>query len=244
MPRRRLPTPRSDNRVSFAHVASKIYRGGGKRLGKDRSTHRTKWMLWREGLLPARAVDGWSGPRLRRAYAAWQRRLGYRGKDADGIPGLSSFRALCRKYGFRIINPGWRPPVARNPVTRRVATPVPGYRITTPFGIRGSRWAAGYHTGDDYAAPRGTPMVAVRAGQIVGRGWSGAYGNRLILRANNGRDYWYAHLSSFIVPIWARVKAGQRIGRVGATGQVTGAHLHHEDRPKFGGYGSGRKPRW
>jgi murein DD-endopeptidase MepM/ murein hydrolase activator NlpD len=127
----------------------------------------------------------------------------------------------------------------------RVASPVPGYGVSYPYGIRDPRYAAGYHTGDDYAAPTGKKVVAVLGGTIV---WSnnngGAYGRWIGLRASNGRDYVYCHLSVRSVSTGDKVVAGQKIGEVGATGNVTGPHLHFEDRPKGGGYGQVRKPTW
>jgi murein DD-endopeptidase MepM/ murein hydrolase activator NlpD len=127
----------------------------------------------------------------------------------------------------------------------RVASPVPGYKVTYPYGVKNPRYAAGYHTGDDYAAPTGTKVVAVLDGTIA---WSnnngGAYGRWIGLRASNGRDYVYCHLSVRSVSTGTKVVAGQKIGEVGATGNVTGPHLHFEDRPKGGGYGQVRKPTW
>lgn len=127
----------------------------------------------------------------------------------------------------------------------RVASPVPGYKVTYPYGIKNPRYAAGYHTGDDYAAPTGAKVVAVLDGTIA---WSnnngGAYGRWIGLRASNGRDYVYCHLSVRSVSTGTKVVAGQKIGEVGATGNVTGPHLHFEDRPKGGGYGQVRKPTW
>jgi len=104
----------------------------------------------------------------------------------------------------------------------------------------------GYHTGDDYAAPEGTPAVAVRGGTIK---WSnaqgGAYGNWIGLQADNGRVYVYCHLSWRSVHPGQEVKAGQRLGKVGSTGNVTGPHLHFEDHPAGPfRYGHDRKPAW
>ncbi|WP_207515453.1 M23 family metallopeptidase [Longitalea luteola] len=130
-------------------------------------------------------------------------------------------------------------------VAARVASPVPGYTVTYPFGVKNPNYAAGYHTGDDYAAPTGAKVVAVLDGTIA---WSnnngGAYGRWIGLRATNGRDYVYCHLSVRSVSTGTKVVAGQKIGEVGATGNVTGPHLHFEDRPKGGGYGQVRKPTW
>ena len=127
----------------------------------------------------------------------------------------------------------------------RVASPVPGYGISYPYGVKNPRYAAGYHTGDDYASATGTKVVAVLDGTIA---WSnndgGAYGRWIGLRASNGRDYVYCHLSVRSVSTGTKVVAGQKIGEVGATGNVTGPHLHFEDRPKGGGYGQVRKPTW
>lgn len=127
----------------------------------------------------------------------------------------------------------------------KIASPVPGYVVTYRYGIVNPKYAAGFHTGDDYAAPVGKNVVAVRAGTI---GWSndngGAYGKWIGLRADNGRDYIYCHLSARSVSTGAKVTAGQVLGKVGATGNVTGPHLHFEDRPRGGGYGNVRKPTW
>lgn len=128
----------------------------------------------------------------------------------------------------------------------RVASPVPGKSVTYPFGVKNSRYAAGYHTGDDYATPTGSNAVAVRGGTIR---WSndngGAYGKWIGLDADNGRTYVYCHLSSRLVAAGTRVTAGQVIAKTGATGNVTGPHLHFEDHP-LGPfvYAQVRKPAW
>jgi GH24 family phage-related lysozyme (muramidase) len=183
---------------------------------------------------------GTFGERMKKAYAEWQRKCGFSGRAADGKPGLKSLKMLGKKYGFTVLG-GTRPPSGK-----RVPSPVPGYKVTTPWGKRGD-WAAGYHTGDDYAAPEGTPVVAVRDGKIV---WSKAnnrfYGNWIGQEADNGRVYVYAHLSSRLVKAGQKVKAGQTIGRVGRTGRVKGGpHLHFEDHPRGPfKYRENRKPTW
>ena len=127
-----------------------------------------------------------------------------------------------------------------------MANPVPGYGITTPFGRRG-HWAAGYHTGDDYAAPRGTSVVATRFGKVIHVGWGGwsrAYGAHIILDNGSGIHHMYAHLSRTYVRKGQVVQAGQLIGRVGSTGNSTGPHLHYEERHKDYGYYDHRKPKY
>ena len=121
--------------------------------------------------------------------------------------------------------------------------PVPGYSITTPFGKPGS-WAAGYHTGDDYAAPTGTKVVATRGGVVKSSGWSGwgsAYGLHVVIETNGVR-HGYAHLSASKVSAGQTVAQGQQIGNVGSTGNSTGPHLHYEERVSPFGYSNHRNP--
>jgi murein DD-endopeptidase MepM/ murein hydrolase activator NlpD len=182
---------------------------------------------------------GHFGPRTQKAYAAWQRKCGLSGNGANGRPENRSLKMLGDKYGFKV--QVGAPPPGKG----RVPSPVPGRKVTTPYGKRGD-WAAGYHTGDDYAAPEGTPVVAVRDGKIV---WSKAndpsYGNWIGHEADNGRVYVYCHLSARQVKAGQKVKAGQTIGRVGQTGNATGPHLHFEDHPRGPfTYKEDRKPVW
>ncbi|MEU9082974.1 M23 family metallopeptidase [Streptomyces sp. NPDC048357] len=107
--------------------------------------------------------------------------------------------------------------------------PTSAYTLTSHYGVSGSMWSSGYHTGLDFAAPTGTPAKAVAAGKITSAGWSGAYGYRIVLQLEDGTEVWYCHLSSMSVTSGA-VGAGETIGRVGATGNVTGPHLHLEVR--------------
>ncbi len=96
-------------------------------------------------------------------------------------------------------------------------------------------WSSGYHTGLDLAAPTGTPVNAVHGGTIKSAGWSGAYGYRIVLELPDGTEVWYCHLSSMTVSAGQTVGTGDTIGRVGATGNVTGPHLHLEVHTPGGG---------
>ncbi|MFE0577735.1 MULTISPECIES: M23 family metallopeptidase [unclassified Streptomyces] len=107
--------------------------------------------------------------------------------------------------------------------------PTSAYTLTSHYGVSGSMWSSGHHTGLDFAAPTGTPVKAVGAGKITSAGWSGAYGYRIVLELEDGTEVWYCHLSSMSVTS-GPVGAGDTIGRVGATGNVTGPHLHLEVR--------------
>ncbi|GAA3187549.1 MULTISPECIES: M23 family metallopeptidase [Streptomyces] len=111
--------------------------------------------------------------------------------------------------------------------------PVTSYTLTASFGQAGDRWAAD-HTGQDFAAPTGTPVKAVHSGTITQAGWAGSYGYRIVLTLDDGTELWFCHLSS-MVKTGGKVSTGEVIGRVGATGNVTGPHLHLEVRPGGGG---------
>lgn len=123
--------------------------------------------------------------------------------------------------------------------------PVPGYRITTPFGRPGG-WAAGYHTGDDYACPTGTRVVATRPGRVkvVSRtAFGSAYGLHVVVQTGDVQHL-YAHLSKAAVQVGQSVQQGTTIGRSGNSGNTTGPHLHYEERVSPYGYWNHRKPRF
>ncbi len=87
------------------------------------------------------------------------------------------------------------------------------------------------HRGVDYAAPRGTPIKAAGDGKVIFRGVKGGYGNTIILQHGGNITTLYAHMSRFAgVRIGSRVRQGQTIGYVGATGLATANHLHYEYR--------------
>jgi murein DD-endopeptidase MepM/ murein hydrolase activator NlpD len=87
------------------------------------------------------------------------------------------------------------------------------------------------HRGVDYAAPRGTPIKAAGDGKVIFRGVKGGYGNTIILQHGGNITTLYAHMSRFAgARIGGRVRQGQTIGYVGATGLATANHLHYEYR--------------
>ena len=111
------------------------------------------------------------------------------------------------------------------------ALPVTGYHLTGRFGDRSWLWSSGMHTGLDFAAPAGTQIRSIAAGVVREAGYAGSYGNRTIISLPGGGEAWYCHQTSIAVSPGQRVSVGQPIGTVGATGNVTGAHLHLEIRP-------------
>lgn len=110
--------------------------------------------------------------------------------------------------------------------------PLSTYRLTATFGEYGL-WSS-YHTGLDFAAPAGTPLLAMARGVITSAGYSGAYGNRTVLTLEDGTELWYAHQTSIYASVGDQVSAGDVVGSVGSTGNVTGPHLHLEVRPGGG----------
>ena len=111
-------------------------------------------------------------------------------------------------------------------------TPVDGARLSSRFGMR-RHPILGYtrlHRGLDFAAPRGTPIYAAGSGTIVALGRNGDYGKYIRIRHRNGYETAYAHMNGYARRLkkGARVKQGQIIGYVGATGLATGPHLHYE----------------
>ncbi|MEU3734420.1 peptidoglycan DD-metalloendopeptidase family protein [Streptomyces sp. NPDC033538] len=120
--------------------------------------------------------------------------------------------------------------------TSGFTSPVPGGSVGTPYHQTGSMWSSGYHTGTDFVVPTGTSLKAVGAGTVVSAGWGGAYGNQVVIQLADGHYAQYAHLSSLSVSAGQSVTAGQQVGLSGATGNVTGPHLHFEIRttPDYG----------
>ncbi len=111
-------------------------------------------------------------------------------------------------------------------------TPINGARLSSSFGKR-KHPILGYtkmHTGTDFAAPTGTPIMASGDGKITKAGWCGGGGNCVKIKHNNTYQTVYAHMSKFGRGIkkGTRVKQGQIIGYVGSTGLSTGPHLHYE----------------
>jgi murein DD-endopeptidase MepM/ murein hydrolase activator NlpD len=113
-------------------------------------------------------------------------------------------------------------------------TPVDGARLSSGFGMR-HHPILGYtkmHRGVDFAVPSGTPIMAAGDGVVRDAGWHGDYGNLVVLRHNGTFETAYAHMSRVAGNLHPgqRVRQGQVIGYVGATGRATGPHLHYEVR--------------
>ncbi len=110
---------------------------------------------------------------------------------------------------------------------------ISGYHITATFNQAGSRWSRN-HTGLDFAAPIGTRIGSVMAGEVISAEFAGAYGRRVEVRHDDGTVTWYCHMSEFTVSVGDRIAAGDQVGSVGVTGNTTGPHLHFEVHPGGG----------
>ena len=128
-------------------------------------------------------------------------------------------------YGFYDIK-------GKSIVKSLMKTPINGARLSSSFGNR-KHPILGYtklHTGTDFAAPSGTPIMASGAGKITRARWCGGGGNCVKIKHNSTYETVYAHMKSFArgVKEGRRVRQGQVIGYVGSTGMSTGPHLHYE----------------
>lgn len=132
------------------------------------------------------------------------------------------------------------PPVV-HPDTRKP------YPVTTAYGVPGSMWACGHHTGEDHACPVGSLAIATTWGTVIHAGpdtpWGPAYGTQVLVRTRDGvYDYAHNHLSAVTVQAGDHIAPGQTLGLTGASGNVTGPHDHFEARPAGGHYGSDVNP--
>ena len=129
-------------------------------------------------------------------------------------------------------NIGYFTPDGKSIEKALMKTPINGARLSSGYGIR-KHPILGYnklHQGTDFAARRGTPVMASGSGTVERASWFGAYGKYVRIRHNSTYKTAYAHLSKFGRNIKAgrKVRQGQIIGYVGSTGRSTGPHLHYE----------------
>ena len=98
--------------------------------------------------------------------------------------------------------------------------------VVSGFGMRWGRM----HEGIDINCPYGAPNRAAAAGTVIYSGWLGGYGNLVVVDHGNGLSTAYAHASAILVSVGQTVSPGETVSLVGATGHVTGPHLHFEVR--------------
>ncbi|GAA2298423.1 hypothetical protein GCM10010234_46090 [Streptomyces hawaiiensis] len=136
-------------------------------------------------------------------------------------------KAAAKKAAAKKAKPSWVDPVKK-------------YTLSASFAQNGGMWAH-KHSGQDFAVPSGTQVVAAHGGTVVKAGGNGAgdgpaYGNAVVIKHGNGTYSQYAHLSKVEVRIGQVVKTGQEIAKSGNTGNSSGPHLHFEIRttPNYG----------
>lgn len=133
------------------------------------------------------------------------------GNSSSGSGSSNLNGGSTSSYGF-----GW--PVA-NPST-----------LGTLYGVSGKYWTLGYHTGIDFRVSSGTAIYSIGDGQVVDTGYSNAYGNYVEIYHGNNIYSFYAHNTRVLVSTGQTVSKGEQISVSGATGNVTGPHLHFEIR--------------
>jgi murein DD-endopeptidase MepM/ murein hydrolase activator NlpD len=157
---------------------------------------------------PSGAIDGRFGPEVASAVRRFQRSHGL---AVDGVAGPSTLAALAARRPAPAIPLAW-------PLLARVGD---------GFGPRGNR----FHAGIDLPAPLGTPVAAAAAGTVTWAGRrSGGWGLLVVVRHADGVRTLYAHLSAIDVRVGDAIAGGTVVGRVGASGDATGPHLHFEVR--------------
>jgi hypothetical protein len=156
---------------------------------------------------PSGTIDGVLGDRTAAALLRFQR---WAGIDPIGIAGPITLAALREP-----------PPISPIRLGRPIVAPE-----ADGFGPRGDR----FHTGIDFPAPTGTPVVAAGDGTVVGAGMTDGYGNLVVVQHASGVTTLYAHLSRILVEPGGRVARGTSVGLVGQTGHASGPHLHFEVR--------------
>jgi len=127
---------------------------------------------------------------------------------------------------------GWYDRAGNSASRTLMRTPINGARLSSGYGNR-HHPVLGYsklHQGVDFAAPKGTPIMAAGSGIVESAGWNGSYGRYIRIRHNSTYKTAYAHLSGIArgVSAGSRVNQGEVIGYVGNTGRSTGPHLHYE----------------
>jgi murein DD-endopeptidase MepM/ murein hydrolase activator NlpD len=151
----------------------------------------------------------------------WNRRVAGLRRGSDTIGDTSALDKAIADQKAKL------PAAAPVPVSSngRMIRPLGG-KVNDPFGYLPSRGRR--HEGIDFEASVGTPVAAAQGGRIVSSGWEGAYGYSIVIDHGGGLQTRYAHLSRRSYSAGASVGQGTIIGSSGATGSVTGPHLHFE----------------
>jgi murein DD-endopeptidase MepM/ murein hydrolase activator NlpD len=182
------------------------------------------------GLITDGAV---SGDPIALTLAAYNAGLGAV-QDAHGIPAIPE----TQNYVHSILEliPTYSVPSAAAAGTDSTVLPLgPHYPDSDNWGAAGSHWSSGYHTGDDFPAPCGTPVHAATAGTVSIRTDQPWAGTALVeVTRSDGTVTWYAHMQRITATAGQPVAAGATLGNVGELGNAFGCHLHFEVHPHGG----------
>jgi murein DD-endopeptidase MepM/ murein hydrolase activator NlpD len=194
--------------AALVAVSSAASAHAAPRAGQQaKAAYALELALARHGF-PSGALDGRLGPEVAAAVRRFQRSVGL---APDGVAGPATLRALGRR-------------ATRSPIPLAWPLLAP---VGDGFGPRGGR----FHAGIDLLAPAGTSAVAAAPGTVTWAGWrSGGWGLLVVVRHPAGVRTLYAHLEAIDVRVGDEVAGGAVLGRVGATGDATGPHLHFEVR--------------
>ena len=132
-----------------------------------------------------------------------------------------SYRRISRGVG-----------IVKAPATKRAKSPATASKTPAPTPASTNKQRYRAHMGIDYSAPTGTPVFSVANGRVAHIGYSGAFGNLIVLEHPGNYNTYYAHLSNYNIELELgnEVRRGFEIGYVGSTGRSTGPHLHFELR--------------
>jgi murein DD-endopeptidase MepM/ murein hydrolase activator NlpD len=178
---------------------------------------------------------------IQRQDAEIRRQLGVAAAPADKAPPAHAFvpagsaptvalvQTRLDRLAHRVLNLRRLAALARDRIIAALPSLNPvGGSISAGFGWRVDPWPE-YHRGLDLAADYGTPVHAAADGVVRAAGWeSGGFGIKVDVDHENGYHTWYAHLSRVAVAPGERVRKGETIAYVGATGEATGPHLHYQ----------------
>ncbi len=147
-------------------------------------------------------------------------------EEARGLRARSAeLAAMIRAAQSPSASPFGGSPSAAAPSSSGFIWPAQG-TLTSSFGPRWGRM----HEGIDIAGGSGSAIVASASGTVIVAGWSGGYGNLVVMDHGNGMSTAYAHNSSIAVFVGQRVDQGSVIAGMGTTGHSTGVHCHFEIR--------------
>jgi hypothetical protein len=196
-------TWRSLGRYSHHPLGSRVLKVGARGADVAELQFELAWHGF-----PSGSLDADLGAHTDAALRRFQR---WAGLGVDGRAGPATLAAL-------------RSPPPRCPISLAWPLSAP---IGDPFGPRGNR----FHAGVDLPARSGAGVIAAGPGHVTWAGWrAGGWGILVVVAHRDGVRTLYAHLSSVEVHVGEEVQAGFEIGRVGATGDATGPHLHFEVR--------------